>query len=68
METAVNLGELDATSAVERVEAPAQSPRAAAGLAIGLGLMMIIGAGFAPLEAVHNAAHDTRHAFAFPCH
>jgi cobalt transporter subunit CbtB len=24
--------------------------------------------GFAPIEVVHNAAHDTRHAVAFPCH
>jgi cobalt transporter subunit CbtB len=28
----------------------------------------LLGAGFAPIEVVHNAAHDTRHAFAFPCH
>jgi Probable cobalt transporter subunit (CbtB) len=24
--------------------------------------------GFAPIEVVHNAANDTRHAVAFPCH
>jgi cobalt transporter subunit CbtB len=24
--------------------------------------------GFAPVSAVHNAAHDTRHSAAFPCH
>lgn len=24
--------------------------------------------GFAPMAAVHNAAHDTRHGAAFPCH
>jgi cobalt transporter subunit CbtB len=24
--------------------------------------------GFAPISAVHNAAHDTRHTAAFPCH
>jgi cobalt transporter subunit CbtB len=33
-----------------------------------LGLFIILGVGFAPVEAVHNAAHDTRHGFAFPCH
>jgi cobalt transporter subunit CbtB len=32
----------------------------------GVGLFMLVG--FAPMEVVHNAAHDTRHAFAFPCH
>ncbi|MGH7123470.1 MAG: CbtB domain-containing protein [Stellaceae bacterium] len=33
-----------------------------------LGAFMVLGAGFAPISAVHNAAHDSRHAFAFPCH
>ena len=33
-----------------------------------LGIVVIAGAGFAPLEAVHNAAHDYRHSMGFPCH
>ena len=33
-----------------------------------LGTFLILGAGFAPISVIHNAAHDTRHAFAFPCH
>ncbi|HKF71886.1 MAG TPA: CbtB-domain containing protein [Stellaceae bacterium] len=33
-----------------------------------LGAFLVLGAGFAPIAAVHNAAHDARHAFAFPCH
>ena len=33
-----------------------------------LGAMLLFAVGFAPLHAVHNAAHDTRHAHAFPCH
>jgi cobalt transporter subunit CbtB len=33
-----------------------------------LGAFLILGAGFVPISAVHNAAHDSRHAFAFPCH
>lgn len=37
-------------------------------LAAALGAFLVIGAGFAPIPAVHNAGHDTRHAFAFPCH
>jgi len=37
-------------------------------LAIAFGLFVIMGAGFAQMDAVHNAAHDVRHAFAFPCH
>jgi cobalt transporter subunit CbtB len=35
-------------------------------LIVGLALVYFVG--FAPLMAVHNAAHDTRHASAFPCH
>jgi cobalt transporter subunit CbtB len=35
-------------------------------LCLGLGLVFLVG--FAPLSAVHNAAHDTRHSAAFPCH
>ena len=35
-------------------------------LIVGLGLVYFVG--FAPIMAVHNAAHDTRHASAFPCH
>ncbi|WP_263139782.1 CbtB domain-containing protein [Pseudomonas sp. RIT-PI-AD] len=40
-------------------------------LAIGsclLGALLIYFAGFSHIDAVHNAAHDTRHSTAFPCH
>lgn len=33
-----------------------------------LGTFLVIGAGFAQSQVLHNAAHDTRHAFTFPCH
>jgi cobalt transporter subunit CbtB len=33
-----------------------------------LGLFVVGFVGFSHVEAVHNAAHDTRHANAFPCH
>jgi cobalt transporter subunit CbtB len=33
-----------------------------------LGALVIGTAGFSRIEAVHNAAHDTRHANGFPCH
>ena len=35
-------------------------------LLLGLGFIFLVG--FAPVSAVHNAAHDTRHSAAFPCH
>ena len=37
-------------------------------MAAVLGLLMLWGVGFSPISAVHNAAHDVRHAAAFPCH
>lgn len=37
-------------------------------LAALLGVFLVAGTGFAHTEAVHNAAHDTRHSLAFPCH
>jgi cobalt transporter subunit CbtB len=36
--------------------------------AILLGILFIGIAGFAPLQAIHDAAHNTRHAVGFPCH
>ena len=32
------------------------------------GALLIALVGFSPISAVHNAAHDTRHSAAFPCH
>ncbi len=33
-----------------------------------LGLTIVFAVGMLPMDAVHNAAHDTRHSAAFPCH
>ena len=35
---------------------------------LGFGVVMLYGVGFVDISAVHNAAHDTRHATGFPCH
>jgi cobalt transporter subunit CbtB len=40
----------------------------AAAMAALLGLFLIWGVGFSHIAALHNAAHDTRHSMAFPCH
>ncbi|MBP5859085.1 CbtB-domain containing protein [Marivibrio halodurans] len=37
-------------------------------LAAAFGAFMIFAAGIANSDGLHNAAHDARHAFAFPCH
>ena len=45
------------------------SQRLVAGvLALFIGLVLVGGVGFANDMAVHNGAHDTRHALGFPCH
>ncbi|MCW5730416.1 MAG: CbtB-domain containing protein [Alphaproteobacteria bacterium] len=33
-----------------------------------LGLLLVWGVGFAGPDALHAAAHDSRHALTFPCH
>ena len=32
------------------------------------GIFMVYGVGFAHSDTLHNAAHDSRHSFSFPCH
>jgi len=45
------------------------SQRVAAGLiCLFLGTTMVFTVGLSHVSAVHNAAHDTRHAIGFPCH
>lgn len=48
--------------------AAASSVIAQAVLAMALGLFIVGVVGFSHISAVHNAAHDVRHANAFPCH
>jgi cobalt transporter subunit CbtB len=36
--------------------------------ALVVGIALIYTTGFAASTNVHNAAHDTRHGLAFPCH
>ncbi len=40
----------------------------AAFTAILLGSFLLYGVGFAQPQQIHDAAHDARHSFAFPCH
>ena len=37
-------------------------------VALVFGTFVVLGAGFSNSQTVHDAAHDARHAFAFPCH
>ncbi|NOQ64607.1 MAG: cobalt transporter [Methyloprofundus sp.] len=36
--------------------------------AAALGMVILFAVAFAPMDMAHNAAHDTRHSVAFPCH
>lgn len=36
--------------------------------AAAIGLALLFAAGFAQASVLHDTAHDTRHAMAFPCH
>ena len=36
--------------------------------ALTFGILIVFAVGFMPVDAAHNAAHDTRHSLAFPCH
>jgi cobalt transporter subunit CbtB len=64
------------THSTEKSAFPGLSPAAeqlagaavAALLAVLLGLFILYGVALAQPEILHNAAHDARHAFAFPCH
>ena len=37
-------------------------------VSIVLGISILFVIGFSNIGVVHNAAHDTRHSLAFPCH
>ncbi|NPC58304.1 CbtB domain-containing protein [Caenimonas soli] len=37
-------------------------------LAAVFGTVILWAVGFSPIEVVHDAAHDVRHANGFPCH
>ena len=35
---------------------------------LSFGAFILFMVGFSPMPEAHNAAHDTRHSLAFPCH
>ena len=60
--------QLSNTSTTQSHPATAVNQSAAAQIfgALILGAAMLFAVGF--MDVAHNAAHDTRHAIAFPCH
>ena len=51
-----------------QVVAEQVSSKLPAVVALVFGTFVVLGAGFSNSQTVHDAAHDARHAFAFPCH
>lgn len=50
------------------IPAPSSSHLLQAMGAMAFGLIVLFVVAFAPLNVAHNAAHDTRHTIAVPCH
>ena len=60
---------MDRETSLETVAAVEEGTRmAAVVVALLLGVFILMGSGFLQADVLHNAAHDARHAFAFPCH
>jgi cobalt transporter subunit CbtB len=56
------------TSIQSKASAVNSTRLGAAIAALAFGAFLVFGVGFAHSGTLHNAAHDARHAFAFPCH
>jgi len=56
------------TQSVKTAATPRLSTASQALMAMVFGAFLVGTAGFSHMEIVHNAAHDTRHSNAFPCH
>ena len=60
---------MDRETSLETLAAVDGATRTAAVvIAVMLGVFILMGSGFLQADVLHNAAHDARHAFAFPCH
>ena len=60
---------MDRETSLKTVVAVEEGTRmAAVVVAVLLGVFILMGSGFLQADVLHNAAHDARHAFAFPCH
>ncbi len=55
-------------TAQSNTQAQATSPLAAITVVFLAGAGLLFAAGIAQATVLHDAAHDTRHAMAFPCH
>ncbi len=56
------------TTATVSSSASVSSRLGLAALVFVMGAFLVFGTGFAAPQALHDAAHDARHAMSFPCH
>lgn len=56
------------TTLTKSVASARESGLAAIALVFLAGAGLLVAAGLAQASVLHDAAHDTRHAMAFPCH
>ncbi|WP_111496090.1 MULTISPECIES: CbtB domain-containing protein [Marinobacter] len=56
------------SSSSESVSGSRVSSAVQQGAVAVFGALILYAVGFLPMSAAHNAAHDTRHTFVFPCH
>lgn len=60
--------EMTTTANAIAPSAATRETRVLAVLTLAAGLAVVFLTGFAHSATLHDAAHDTRHAMAFPCH
>jgi len=56
------------TTSISTQQASVSERAKAVAAALLLGFVLVYTVGFAASASVHDAAHDTRHGLAFPCH
>jgi len=56
------------TASISTIQLSVSERVKAVAAALVIGVALIYTTGFAASSNVHNAAHDTRHGLAFPCH
>lgn len=68
MTTQISNSQVSASHVSTNTASVAVSKRSQIFAAAFLGLTIVFAVGLLPMDAAHNAAHDTRHSAAFPCH
>lgn len=59
---------MTSTAVIHTVSLSQSSRRAVCAVVFAIGAVLVATVGFAQSGTLHDAAHDTRHSLAFPCH